>query len=86
MSVRARIVLVVLWLTSLLAVGTMAKGQAYRFDRLPEPIIISGSDLGFRVEGRLGPDPAGRLVIRMGGQWVEPKQAPDTRVLPLPLR
>ena len=75
MSHRARIAVVVLWLSSLLVVGTVASGQLY--NRLPEPYVLSGDDIGFRVEGVVGDAPAGRLVIRgMDGQWVEPKGSP----------
>jgi hypothetical protein len=76
MSFRARVVLAAVWLASLVAAGTMARGQAYEFQGLPEPIFVSGSDLAFRVEGWRGPVPAGRLVIRLNGQWVEPETAP----------
>lgn len=71
MSLRTRFALVATWLLSLLTVGTLARGQAYQFIPLPEPIVLSGSDVGFRLEGRLGSAPAGQLVIRINGQWVE---------------
>ena len=70
-----RIVIVVLWLSSLLAVGTLASGQWYGFNALADPFVLSGDDIGFRVEGVIGDAPAGRLVIRgMDGEWVEPKE------------
>ena len=74
MSSRTRIAVVVLWLSSLLAVGTLASGQyLYKFDALADPYVLSGDDIGFRVEGLVGDTPAGRLVIRgMDGEWVEP--------------
>ena len=67
MSVRTRIVLVVLWVASLVGVGAWAQ--------LPSPSehkVISGDDLGFRVErvDRAG-TPIGRLVVRIDGHWVE---------------
>ncbi len=74
----ARIALVVVWLSSLLAVGTLASGQVVGFHPLPEPFIVSGDDIGFRVEGLLGDTPAGTLVIRRNGVWIEPKAAPPT--------
>ena len=38
------------------------------------PTVISGNDIGFRVEGlRGGTTPVGRLVIRVNGQWVVPE-------------
>ncbi len=79
MSLRTRIAVVVLWLSSLLAVGTLASGQLYGFDALADPYVLSGDDIGFRVEGVVGDAPAGRLVIRgMDGEWVEPKETPVT--------
>ena len=48
MSFRASVGLAAVWLTSLLVVGMLAKGQAFQSNPLPEPVIISGSDIGFR--------------------------------------
>ncbi len=83
MSLRTRIAVVVLWLSSLLAVGTLASGQSYGFDPLAEPYVLSGDDIGFRVEGVIKDAPAGRLVIRgVNGQWVEPRRCgTDSRFL-----
>ena len=78
MTIRTRLVLVVVWVMSLVAVGAVAGQLAYRFERLPEPIVLSGNDIGFRVEGRLGAQPAGRIVIRINGQWVAPTEQTDT--------
>jgi hypothetical protein len=66
MSVRARIGLVVMWLASLAAVGAWAQ-------TLPqgEQKVISGGDLGFRVERQERGTPVGKLVVRVNGQWVE---------------
>ena len=65
MSVRACVVLVVIWLASLVGVGVWAQTQ-------PEQRVISGSDLGFRVERQERDGKAiGRLVVRIDGQWVE---------------
>ena len=86
MSFRTRIALVVVWLSSLLAVGTLASGQFVGFQPLPEPFIVSGDDIGFRVEGLLGGTPAGTLVIRRNGWWIEPQAAPKPSVSPLRAR
>jgi hypothetical protein len=41
---------------------------------VPTPTVISGDDIGFRVEGLRGKTtPVGKLVIRLNGQWVEPE-------------
>jgi hypothetical protein len=66
----------VLWIASLFAVNAWARGQAERFVRAPEPTILSGGDVGFRVEGRIGNEPAGTIVIRVNGTWIVPREAP----------
>jgi hypothetical protein len=66
MSVRTRIGLVVFWLASLVAVGVWAQTSP-----LSEQKVISGNDLGFRVERQERGTPIGRLVVRVNGQWVE---------------
>ena len=65
MSVRSRVVLVVIWLASLVGVGVWAQTES-------QQQVISGSDLGFRVkwQDRDG-HPVGRLVVRLNGKWVE---------------
>jgi hypothetical protein len=55
---------VAVWLGSLAAVGLWAQTPA-------EPKVISGGDLGFRVEKMDRGMPIGRLVVRVNGQWVE---------------
>jgi hypothetical protein len=34
------------------------------------PTILSGADIGFRVERRNGETPIGTLVVRVDGKWV----------------
>jgi hypothetical protein len=53
MSLRARMVIVVMWIGSLVAVAGLATAQARLVNRLPSPIVLSGPDLGFRVTGYL---------------------------------
>ena len=38
---------------------------------LVAPTVISGSDLGFRIEGSKDNMPVGRLVVRVNGRWVD---------------
>ena len=35
-------------------------------------IVLTGHDVGFRLEGYSGSTPAGRIVVKVNGQWVEP--------------
>jgi len=69
MTLRARIALVIVWSTSLVGVAAWAQAPA-------QQKVISGSDLGFRVEGQREGTAVGRLVIRVNGQWVEAGCAP----------
>jgi hypothetical protein len=36
-----------------------------------EPVVLSGSDIGFRMTARKGATPVGQLVVRVDGQWRE---------------
>jgi hypothetical protein len=55
----------------LVAVGTWVYAQAYGAQPV-QPTVISGNDIGFRIEGTRGDTPIGTLVIRVNGEWVEP--------------
>jgi hypothetical protein len=35
------------------------------------PSVLSGTDIGFRIEGRKGTSVTGQFVVRIGGQWVD---------------
>ena len=72
MSLRERIGLAIVWIASLLATGLWAHAQS-RVPADPQSgprVIISGSDLGFRVERQSGNTVTGTLVVRVNGQWV----------------
>ena len=71
MSIRSTVVVAVLWVFSLLAVGSIVKAQAYRTNPLPTPRVLSGADFGIRVEGEQNGVPVGPLVVRIDGKWVE---------------
>jgi hypothetical protein len=66
MSMRARIGFVLMWLASLAVIGAWAQAVPQ-----PDQKVISGGDLGFRVERTERGTPMGRLVVRVNGQWVE---------------
>lgn len=73
MSLRARIGLIIFWAASVVAVGAWAHAQAPSVPAPASqpPTVISGNDLGFRVDSRKGKTPVGTLVVRVDGQWVE---------------
>jgi hypothetical protein len=73
MSIRVRMIIAVLWIGSLLGVGAMtyAQSQAKELRPLREPKVMTGADVGFRVDGMYGEMPTGTIVIRVNGQWIE---------------
>ena len=78
MSVRAHVLLAVAWLFSLAAVAAYAqRGVA----PVRPPVVISGADIGFRVEGQQGATLVGTIVIRVNGAWVEPKVLPRPTIV-----
>lgn len=79
MSIRARLIVGVLWIASLVAVAT-AREQTAKVVPLDFQ-ILSGGDIGFRVHSMQGNVPVGTLVIRWKGQWVEPTMT--KRVFPI---
>jgi hypothetical protein len=73
--------LAIVWALSLLAVGAISSSaQAQRpggwpglpFSFLTEsPTVVSGNDVGFRIERTQDGIPIGRLVVRVDGRWVD---------------
>jgi hypothetical protein len=91
MTLRKRFVVVFLWVVSMFAAGLWGHAQAPQPHREPRPApsqvqpqqktVISGADLGFRVDSRKGNTPIGRLVVRIDGQWVEIEESASIRRL-----
>ena len=79
MSIRSWAVVGILWVVSLITVATIASAQAQFWRPLPEPRVLSGPDVGFRVEGFRGEVPGGTIVIRVNGQWIEADIHPGFR-------
>lgn len=61
--------LAVVWVLSVMVAGLVGAAQAQR--QTQEVNVLSGSDLGFRVEGARGSTRVGRLVVRIDGEWVD---------------
>ena len=63
MPIRARILIAVLWVGSLLAVGvaTHAQSQARELRRLPQPKVMTGGDIGLFSTGEVT-----AMFIRIG--------------------
>ena len=72
---------IVLWLASLAVVAgfTSALMRAQAPSQVPPPFtsqapaarVLSGPDIGFRVESTRDGRAVGTLVVRINGQWVE---------------
>jgi hypothetical protein len=63
---QKRIALVVLWALSLIIVGALAHAQTPA-QRNNAPTIITGSDIGFRVERQQGDRVTGTFIVRING-------------------
>lgn len=78
MSLRTRIgVVVVLWVMSLAAVGLWAQARV----PLSGARIISGPDLGFRVDKVEGTRVTGTLMIKLDGNWMPVGEGAGVRPL-----
>jgi hypothetical protein len=70
--------LATLVLAALMAVGSGLLAQVQvppSVTPAPNQIVLSGSDVGFRVDTWKGNVPVGRWVVRVDGRWVEPEAA-----------
>ena len=74
---------VLLWLVSLVVTAVMTVAVTKAQTRPTDPRILSGPDIGFRLEGtdpRTG-NPTGTLVVRIDGNWVAISPAGGVRLL-----
>jgi hypothetical protein len=74
--------LYVLWLSSLVLVAVFASALTFAQTSRTEPQILSGGDIGVRIDGT-DPwgAPIGTVVVRLYGQWVELSSHPIPRPL-----
>lgn len=72
------------WVVSLLATNSWTNAQTQRWTLLSEPVVVAGDDVGFRIEWMNGRTPTGKIVVRLGGQWVEARvgEPRDRSVVP----
>jgi hypothetical protein len=56
---------------SLIAGTIIGHAQAQRMLKPNNVVVLSGPDIGFRVEGVKESSVAGKFVVRIGGKWVE---------------
>jgi hypothetical protein len=74
--------LAILWALSLVAVGAISSlaqaqgpgqrpGLQFNFFLTESPTVVSGNDVGFRIERTQDGILIGRLVVRVDGRWVD---------------
>ena len=76
-TARKRIALILAWALSLIIIGAIARAQT----PAQRGVIISGSDLGFRVERRRGNRVTGTLVVRVNSEWLVAEPAEGVKAL-----
>jgi hypothetical protein len=76
-----RLISVFLLAICMLGVGrAWGAAQATQVEKVT-PTVLSGGDVGFRVEGRKGTTPVGTLVVKVNGQWVEAQFAAGVKMI-----
>ena len=56
---------------ALLVTTTWTRAQTQRWTPLTEPVVVSGTDIGFRIERTKDGIAIGKLVVRIDGRWVD---------------
>jgi len=69
--------LAILWALSLVAVGVISASAQTPRGRpgvslvTEAPTVVSGNDIGFRIERTQNGIPVGKIVVRVDGRWVD---------------
>ena len=84
MSLRKRLVIGAIWVGSLTVAALVGRAQVFPIEPVP-PFVVSGADIGFRVEGQQGETPVGHVVIRKDAKsdWVPVELGGLARTRPL---
>jgi hypothetical protein len=69
---RSTLKLDLAWVLSLVVVA--AASRLMLAQTTGDKRIVTGSDLGFRIDSDRGGVPTGRFVVRVNGTWVEVKE------------
>jgi hypothetical protein len=67
--INPRLVTIVVALAITIGAAGWSFAQAFAAQPV-QPIVLTGTDIGFRMEGRRGKTPVGKFVVRVGGEWV----------------
>lgn len=73
MKMRTIVAVALAWAVSLVSVGLWAQGTVRPPGAPvgPGSVVLSGSDVGIRLDGHSGATPHGTIVVKQNGQWVE---------------
>jgi hypothetical protein len=74
MTIKSRCMVALLWLVSLVVVGTVVAAQTRR----EAGAVISGDNIGFRPEGWNGKARTGTFVVKVNGEWVDAQSVMKT--------
>jgi hypothetical protein len=74
MTAHRRLALFAAWILSLAIAGVW--GTAYGQHSKDTENLLSGSDIGFRIEGKTGRTIVGDLLVRVDGEWKEVSFSP----------
>jgi hypothetical protein len=71
---------VIVWIASVASAAALSAAVSAQVwpNRADPPRILSGPDIGFRVEGIKSGNQTvavGRLVVRMNGEWIEASES-----------
>ena len=82
MRFRSQAVLVATFVAGMVMMAIWTSAQVVPRQAPNPPTVLSGLDVGFRVEGMRRGMPVGTWVVRVDSQWVEPQLSPGGRVMP----
>lgn len=71
----------VLSLALALTLGAVVLAQSQSRPRIPDFNVVSGGDIGFRIEGWEGGQPVGTLVVKIDGRWLDTRSGPALKLL-----
>jgi hypothetical protein len=58
-----------------MAAASFVYARAQPGSKAVPPFVLSGTDIGFRVEGRKRTSVTGQFVVKIGGQWVDVEES-----------
>lgn len=66
---------------ALLAAAALGYAQARPRLKTIQPMILSGDDIGFRVERHKGSSVVGRFMVRIDGRWIDVDASFEPRIV-----